>query len=315
MVRVRDGNTGAVFRVQRGERHPSYLLVDQTDLIQDSLASSGTWEPDLIRRSLPYIEILRKTLPTGTKGVLLDIGANVGVWSLVWSSVFPDLKIVAFEPQPDTFHQLCGNLFLNRTTNIVAERLALGSHEQHNTYMPMHIETNGNNGASRVVEDSESSASDKASTEKPMVQVKSLDQYFYHEKASSEQSERILLIKMDVEGFEKHVLQGAKFLLEKNRPIIFYECHPQFSEPVYALLKELNYESRKIAPTDCMAVPREHLERLNEENISQISQLFEAEQMDRNDWFWWILWIFLILLFVVFLIWVFLHMSRTRVKS
>jgi FkbM family methyltransferase len=53
---------------------------------------------------------------------------------------------------------------------------------------------------------------------------------------------KIGCIKMDVEGFEKHVLEGAQQLIIRDKPIIVIEVWPEQKEWIDNFLYSLNYE-------------------------------------------------------------------------
>src|SRR5207253_8586250 len=57
--------------------------------------------------------------------VCLDVGANIGLYSLGLSALAPRGKIYAFEPGPTTFGHLRSNLEVNRATNVEASNLAV----------------------------------------------------------------------------------------------------------------------------------------------------------------------------------------------
>lgn len=78
----------------------------------------------------------------------------------------------------------------------------------------------------------------------------SLDSLFLHRIESS----RPLLVKIDVEGGEYHVLEGGRFLLTSLKPLLLLSVHPtmlpplgQSVESVERLLQELGYSFEKIA--------------------------------------------------------------------
>ena len=58
---------------------------------------------------------------------VLDVGANLGLFSLFLASVAPGIRVFAFEPQPETFERLTRNLAENGLEgSIAARRLAVG---------------------------------------------------------------------------------------------------------------------------------------------------------------------------------------------
>ena len=60
---------------------------------------------------------------------ILDIGANVGYFSLYTSQKFPDSEIFSFEPFPETYERLQENLKLNNSVNIKTFQLAVSDFE------------------------------------------------------------------------------------------------------------------------------------------------------------------------------------------
>jgi FkbM family methyltransferase len=62
------------------------------------------------------IEWLRKNLRD--RDVLYDVGANIGLYSLYAAKRRPACRVFAFEPESHNFGSLCGNLLLNRVENV-----------------------------------------------------------------------------------------------------------------------------------------------------------------------------------------------------
>ena len=59
-------------------------------------------------------------------GVFFDVGANIGVYSLYAASLYPDMKIYAFEPYLPNYMRLLQNIELNGFKNITALPIAIG---------------------------------------------------------------------------------------------------------------------------------------------------------------------------------------------
>lgn len=72
-------------------------------------ATYATKEPETI-------DWLRENLRDGD--VFYDIGANIGLYSLYAAKLRPGSRVFAFEPENHNFGNLCGNILLNRVTNI-----------------------------------------------------------------------------------------------------------------------------------------------------------------------------------------------------
>jgi FkbM family methyltransferase len=80
----------------------------------------ATKEPETIRW-------LRENLRDGD--VFYDIGANIGLYSLYAAKLRPACRVFAFEPESHNFGNLCGNLRLNRVANVTPCSFPLSSCE------------------------------------------------------------------------------------------------------------------------------------------------------------------------------------------
>jgi len=130
------------------------------------------------------------------KGVALDIGANVGLWALDMSQEFR--KVIAYEPVADFRECLKQNV---PNDNIMIESCALGNE---NTFIDMII-TEENTGHSHVNPET------KGQGKIPMYRLDdlALNQVDY--------------IKIDCEGYEYNILQGAELTIKEFKPIIVIE--------------------------------------------------------------------------------------------
>jgi len=180
------------------EREHLTWSLDPTDYVQSQLFWYGTrdkWE----------IYHLRRLLTRGA--VILDAGANFGYYSLILAHFLQrNCTIYAFEPTPSTYQRLSLNIDLNGMGDVIqARRLGLSDHSGEASF----VEQAGNTGATRLVEGHG-------------VQVVSLDSF-----ARANNLERVDLIKIDVEGMERSVLQGARELIGSTpAPMILIEVHP-----------------------------------------------------------------------------------------
>lgn len=82
-------------------------------------SSERTGEDHLVRRVLP------RTI-TAPSPVILDVGANRGEMSIALRAAFPDARIVAFEPNPVTYERLVGNV---KGLDVECVRAGLGASE------------------------------------------------------------------------------------------------------------------------------------------------------------------------------------------
>ena len=126
------------------------------------------------------------------KGIFLDIGANIGEFSIAAASKFKGINIVAFEPDPVAFICLQFNIESSNLANRVTIINAALSDKSGS--FPFYISTK--NADSSFIQP-------KSFTE--IINVKSYraDQFMQENKIES-----ILFLKMDAEGFEPEILAG-----------------------------------------------------------------------------------------------------------
>ena len=147
------------------------------------------------------------------EGVILDIGANEGYYSLQFSSLFPQRKIYSIEPNPLAFSSLQNNISLNGVKSIVPLNLAASSSS--NSCLHLHI-------TSRYYQSLASVDGPLSNDSSSMFPVKSIS--VDDLASSSGHSFDIALIKIDVEGHEISVLKGAVNIISNSKPLILIEC-------------------------------------------------------------------------------------------
>ena len=131
-----------------------------------------------------------------TTSIVLDIGAHIGTFAIPVSHFAA--SVIAFEPSPDTYATLMQNVTQNNRS-VAVRNHALGAREERRSM----VERSAHNaGAHTLV------AGDD-------IAVYMLDQQVPHAD----------FIKMDVEGMEAEVLFGGVALIERSRPVVFFELN------------------------------------------------------------------------------------------
>jgi FkbM family methyltransferase len=136
---------------------------------------------------------------------VVDAGANIGVHTIYFAkAVGAGGQVLAFEPQRVLHQILCANLALNGLANVVAVNVALGR-EEGTSLVPRIDYAKGGNFGGVVLGKARNGEE---------VPVKTLDSWGL--KSCD-------LIKIDVEGMEQAVLEGAKTVLEQHKPLLYVE--------------------------------------------------------------------------------------------
>ncbi|WP_220094869.1 FkbM family methyltransferase [Paraburkholderia hayleyella] len=150
-------------------------------------------------------------------GMLVEVGANVGAHTvaLAREGANQGRQLAVFEPQPFIFQNLCANLALNGITNVRAWPFACGETERTIYFQRQDYLQTGNFGGVEMQEQA-----DGDSIAVPCIK---LDDVL--DGAS------VGLIKIDVEGFELLVLQGAEQIIAQSRPVLYVENDRVESSP------------------------------------------------------------------------------------
>jgi len=138
--------------------------------------------------------------------IIVDGGAHIGNWTKIVSEFFPNSKYILIEPNPLVFSRINANLPNNITYTIVEKALGAqkGSLEL-NIWEGVDNELTG----SSLCEHVRGDASKKINCE--IIQLDSIIE-IYQQVPN--------LIKLDLQGYEIHALQGAKEILKKSEIII-----------------------------------------------------------------------------------------------
>ena len=170
------------------------FLYPKNSIITQMLSTFGVYE------SLET-EVVKKLIKKGD--VVLDIGANVGYYTLIFAKlVGEEGKVFAFEPDPDNFALLEKNVEVNCYRNVVLVQKAIAN----KTGVVRLYLCEDNKGNHRICDA-------RDARESIAVEAIRLDDYF------EAYNEKIDFIKIDIEGAEQEALLGASSLLKRNKNI------------------------------------------------------------------------------------------------
>jgi FkbM family methyltransferase len=147
--------------------------------------------------------------------IFIDIGANIGLFSLVAGIAVAETgKVYAFEPAKESFELLKENIILNQLPNINAINMAMGEYVDKLFLFNYRGGMDAFNSFSPVLKETEYN--------KTEVIVDTLSRFI--KTLSVEEVSRIKLIKIDVEGWEIPVIKGGlDFLASSTAPNILVE--------------------------------------------------------------------------------------------
>jgi FkbM family methyltransferase len=205
-------------------------------------------------------------------GNFLDIGANTGVYSLLYSSLAVNANAYAFEPLVCVARAFEINVGLNPhlAQRVHLERYALSNRAGYVTWYET-INDQGLFSTSSSLLEARAKSIGRYTTAK--IKTRTLDEF------ALERDLQFCLAKIDVEGHERAVLDGAQQTIEKNRPVLIIEVlrdadyqslNSWISTMGYvthaacgSLLLRLDCVEYVAAAQNHVLCPREHLHRMN----------------------------------------------------
>jgi len=229
-----------------------YMLLNPTEHIQQQLFWYGCYEKEVG-------DLLRSMLRAND--VFIDIGANIGYFSLLSATISPSVRIFSFEPVKDLFQKMNVNISLNNIKNISTVNAAVGKISEEKE---LFVSASDNLGMSSFYQP------ENYSGKKERVKVVTIDDWF-----KTSELTKIDVIKLDVEGNELAALKGMRAVIEEQRPLVIVEINPQTlslsglkSLDIYNYLNQFNF-------VGFLILENGRLEHLNSKEVNQtINVLF-----------------------------------------
>lgn len=169
----------------------------------------------------------------GTDGLVIDLGANIGIMTYHLAKELPKASIQAFEPMPDNLSVLKKICTRYRLSSVHIHPIAIGdSIGKLKMILPENSKTKMQ-GLSHVKHESITDWNQGIEFE---VEADTLDHLFEKQHVSG--------IKIDIENYEYFAFLGGKNLLSTSKPIIYAELWDNENrQNCFQLLKELGYET------------------------------------------------------------------------
>jgi len=168
---------------------------------------------------------LRKNL--NKNDAIIDVGANVGHFSLLLVDIVGENNVIAFEPTPISYKRLTENWRLNGFNTNGLFQKAIGSYDG-----SVYIENTTSPVTTNTIE------YDSYKDQMIKVQLKKLDNI-----RGLFNSKRVGLLKIDVEGKESDVIRGAQYFIKNDRPkfIMFESLEGNLDKDIKSIFYASDY--------------------------------------------------------------------------
>lgn len=197
-----------------GKAYGARFLFDWRHSLDKKVALE-LYEHDQINYFLGELDKIRPDL-------FVDIGSHAALYSVVLKSRYPDLEVHAFEPDRTNLCQLYANLFVNgHTRDIQVHEFGLSDHAGSIAFDTS--EETSSRGTRRI-----------SDTGNSTIEIRRLDDVLHD-------SGRAVAVKIDVEGHECEVVEGARTFLAANRCFLQVESAAGNLNRLKTQLEQLGY--------------------------------------------------------------------------
>ena len=190
--------TGREFVVDNGLNR---YVCDLSSYIEWNLAVFADYEG-------PEKALFAQVVKAGRQRVMIDIGANVGAHSLYFARMMQ--QVVAFEPNPEVFARLKQNIAINPDVTVTSHCVGLGDVPGVLCFYQPAYENKGPG-----TFDAASAPNQHTTLDLPVVRA---DDFIAQHAIDG-----IDAVKIDVQGYEPHVLEGMTRTLIAYRPVVWME--------------------------------------------------------------------------------------------
>ena len=170
----------------------------------------------------------------------LDIGSNIGFYSLYFASKYKNLNIMSFEPIVENFDQINRSIKLNNYHNISNFNYALSNSQEEKTMWVTDLNKKGGFSIYEE-EDFKKEIYNYNYDENKLSKTKVLSQIF---DKNFQISDKKILIKIDIERHELFCLKGMKKLLHESNNKIFMQVEITnfYKNQVFKILENYGFK-------------------------------------------------------------------------
>lgn len=200
----------------------------------------------------------------GEGSVMLDIGANFGAYALSCAKTLKEKggAVHAFEGQRILAYMICGSTVLNSIENLFVHHNCVGDSHEEIPIPKFDYSQLMNFGSIEFGDSQNEELHQKRSTSHEVVQQVKIDDFSF---------EKVCFIKIDVEGMESQVLNGAKKTIGHSLPVLQIEVLKSDLSVIISQIKEIspNYIICQYGPYDILCFTEDKMSALgiNKNNI------------------------------------------------
>jgi FkbM family methyltransferase len=220
------------------------LAVIETDTrITEEIQRLGHWE---FNQLLEILNIYEKFY-SQRSGTMLDIGCNIGSWTLPLARRYQQNTILAIDCQHLALYCVNQTIELNNLNNVEVKHCAISDHCQQVQYNKINYLWRANFGAFEFeppIHNSDFNGT--LLPELDTIQIQSIDSF---------DLDCVVFIKLDIEGMEYSALKGSVDTIERCSPFVVFEHHKTDRVSVAQLLTDLNYVIYNTIGQMTVAVP------------------------------------------------------------
>lgn len=184
---------------------PYRLFLDRSDAVVSGSLALGVYEPGTVH-------VWRDLVRNASGLTVLDIGANVGYFTLLAAAENSAVRVIAFEPEPTAHSRLERSVLENALAGRITLLSSAAGAEPGEAKLHLHP---SNKGRHSLV-----AGADFAGTID--VKIERVDDALRPLGAP-----KIGAIKIDVEGFEPEAIAGAAETITRDHPAILFEMVPE----------------------------------------------------------------------------------------
>jgi len=199
------------------------------------IMTNSCFDQEEVDLMLAILKLRRKHFGDGVVGI--DCGANIGVHTIEWARLMHNWgHVFSFEAQEKVFYAMAGNVALNNCLNVTARYNAVGASvgeiriPEPDYRVPSSFGSFELKSTSKTEFIGQSIDYDKANKVVPQITIDSLN------------LTRIDLIKIDVEGMEEDVLEGAFGSIGECKPVLLIEVIKSNKDNLFKYVTDRGYK-------------------------------------------------------------------------